>query len=141
MEELPMAQFADDAISDPYSPYKRAVRWLGEDIFMKDPQALNGLSLAQWMNMLQIPSLGNPMQAYFLPSLSTSLQDVDSMLQIPSLGNSMQAYFLPSLSTSLQDVAGTDLSPLLGFAASQINQQNGLQFNTQMPSRSVQQLE
>ncbi|GAB2222916.1 hypothetical protein Drorol1_Dr00017047 [Drosera rotundifolia] len=103
----------DDDMSDLYSPFKRAVPWLGEDNFMKDPQALGGLSLAQWMNMQQNPSLGN----------------------------SMQANFLPSLSTSLQNVPGTDLSRQLGFAASQINQQNGLQFNSQMPSQSVQQLD
>ncbi|KAL9250269.1 Auxin response factor 5-like protein [Drosera capensis] len=103
----------DDDMSDLYSPFKRAVPWLGEDIFMKDPQALSGLSLSQWMNMQQNPSLGN----------------------------SMQVNFLPSLSTSLQNVPGTDLSRQLGFAASQINQQNGLQFNSQMPSQSVQQLD
>ncbi|XP_076917907.1 auxin response factor 19-like [Bidens hawaiensis] len=49
--------------------FKRTMPWLGEDMSMKDP----GLSLAQWMNMQQNPSLANQIQPGFLNPLAGSV--------------------------------------------------------------------
>ncbi|GAB2276145.1 hypothetical protein Dimus_010882 [Dionaea muscipula] len=104
---------ADDDMSDLDSPFKRAMPWLGDDIFIKDPHALSGLSLVQWMNMQQNPPLGS----------------------------SIQPNLLSSLSTTLQNVPGADLSRQLGFAAPQLHQRNNLQFTSPRPVQPVQQLD
>lgn len=90
--------------------------WLGDDFGMKDPtQAMPGLSLVQWMNMQQNPSLSNSMQQNYMSSLPSSV---------------------------LQNLAGPDMSRQLGLPSAQIPQQNTLQFNnTQRPNQSVQQLD
>ncbi|XP_028096028.1 auxin response factor 19-like isoform X3 [Camellia sinensis] len=92
--------------------FKRTMPWLGDDMYMKDPQSLPGLSLVQWMNMQQNPSLGNSLQPNYLHSLSGSV---------------------------LQNLAGADLTRQLGGLPSpQIPQQNNLQFNTQKPTQQTQ---
>ncbi|KAL8223525.1 hypothetical protein R6Q57_019000 [Mikania cordata] len=50
--------------------FKRTLPWLGEDMSMKDP---GGLSLAQWMNMQQNPSMANQIQPGYLNSLAGSV--------------------------------------------------------------------
>lgn len=91
--------------------------WLGDDFGMKDPQALPGLSLVQWMNMQQNPSLANSIQPNYMHSLSGSV---------------------------LQSLAGADLSRQLGMPGVQVPQQNNLQFNGQrqpQPSQHLDQLQ
>lgn len=88
--------------------------WLGDDLSMKDPHALSGLSLMHWMNMQQSPSFANSVQPNYMPNLSNSV---------------------------LQNLSGTDLSRQLGFSAPQMAQLNNLQFNTQRPAQQAQQLD
>lgn len=104
----------DDESSDLENLFKRTMPWLGDDICMKDPQALPGLSLVQWMNMQHNPSLANSIQPNYMQSLSGSL---------------------------MQNFAGTDLSRQLGLSAAQIPQQNNLQFNGQRPPQQSQQFD
>ncbi|WCJ34678.1 Auxin response factor 19 [Euphorbia peplus] len=104
----------DDESADLDNLFKKTMPWLGDDIFMKDPQSLPGLSLVQWMNMQQNPSLANPMQPNFMQSLSGSV---------------------------LQNLAGADLSCQLGLSAPQLSQPNNLQFNTQRLPQQAQQLD
>ncbi|WOL11063.1 hypothetical protein Cni_G19823 [Canna indica] len=63
MEKITMAQFADDESSKMENIFKRAMPWLGEEIFIKDSQMQNtilpGLSSVQWMNMQPNSSLAN----------------------------------------------------------------------------------
>ncbi|XP_057980664.1 auxin response factor 19-like isoform X2 [Malania oleifera] len=93
--------------------FKRTMPWLGDDICVKDPQALPGLSLVQWMNMQQNSSI-----------------------------NSIQPNYMNSLSGSvLQNLAGADLSRQLGLSAPHILQQNNLQLNAQRQPQQVQQHE
>ncbi|PSS36364.1 Auxin response factor like [Actinidia chinensis var. chinensis] len=94
----------DDEFSDLDNLFKRTMPWLGDDMYMKDPQSLPGLSLAQWMNMQQNSSLGNSLQPNYLHSLSGSI---------------------------LQNLAGS-------LPATQIPQQNNIQFNTQKPIQQAQ---
>ncbi|CAI9780302.1 unnamed protein product [Fraxinus pennsylvanica] len=101
----------DDDLSDPDNLFRRTMPWLGDDFGTKDPQALHGLSLVQWMNMQQNPSLANSMQPNCLNPLSSSI---------------------------LQNFSGADLSHQLGFPAPQ---HNNLQFNTPRPTQPVQQLD
>ncbi|XP_016515513.2 auxin response factor 19 isoform X1 [Nicotiana tabacum] len=100
----------DDDCSDLDGLFKRTMPWLGDDFGMKDPQGLPGLSLVQWMNMQQNPSMPQP---NYLHSLSGSvLQNVGS---------------------------GADLSRQLGLpAAPQLPQHNTLQFGTQRPNQQGQ---
>uniref|UniRef100_A0A5B7B738 Auxin response factor n=1 Tax=Davidia involucrata TaxID=16924 RepID=A0A5B7B738_DAVIN len=88
----------DDESLDFENLFKRTMPWLSDDICMKDP---HGLSLFQWMNMQQNPSLTNSIQPNYLHSLSGSV------------------------------LAGADLTRQLGLPAPQISQQNNLQFNAQ----------
>ncbi|KAL3332096.1 hypothetical protein AABB24_032618 [Solanum stoloniferum] len=105
----------DDDCSDLDGLFKRTMPWLGDDFGMKDPQGLPGLSLVQWMNMQQNPSLANSVQPNYLHSLSGSV---------------------------LQNVGcGADLSRQLGLPAPQLPQQNTLQFGSQRPTQQVQQLD
>lgn len=102
----------DDDYSDLDGLFKRTMPWLGDDFGMKDPQGLPGLSLVQWMNMQQNPSLANSMQPNYLHSLCGSV---------------------------LQNVGGgADLSRQLGLPAPQ---QNTLQFGSQRPTQQGQQLD
>ncbi|PSS20727.1 Auxin response factor like [Actinidia chinensis var. chinensis] len=81
----------DDEFSDLDNLFKRTMPWLGDDMYMKDPQSLPGLSLVQWMNMQQNPSLGNSLQPNYLHSLSgLVLQNLAGSLpetQIPQQNN------------------------------------------------------
>ncbi|RVW88815.1 Auxin response factor 5 [Vitis vinifera] len=105
----------DDESSDLENLFKRTMPWLGDDICMKDPQAVHGLSLVQWMNMQQNPPLGNSAQPNYMHSLSGSV---------------------------MQNLAGADLSRQLGLSAPQIPQQSNLQFNNaQRPPQQVPQLD
>ncbi|KAL3534980.1 hypothetical protein ACH5RR_003441 [Cinchona calisaya] len=104
----------DDDLSDLDNLCKRTMPWLGEDFGMKDPHAFSGLSLVQWMNMPQNPSLANAAQPNYLNSLPGSV---------------------------IQNIAGGDLSRQLGLSATQVPQQNTLQFNSQRPAQQPQQLD
>ncbi|PIN15199.1 hypothetical protein CDL12_12156 [Handroanthus impetiginosus] len=104
----------DDDPSDLDHLFRRTMPWIGDDFGLKDPQALPGLSLVQWMNMQQNPTLANAMQPNYMSSLSSSV---------------------------LQNLAGADISRQLGLPATQIPQQNNLQFNAQRPTQTVQQLD
>ncbi|KAL0308329.1 UNVERIFIED_CONTAM: Auxin response factor 19 [Sesamum radiatum] len=104
----------DDDSSDLDNLFRRTMPWLGDDFGLKDPQALPGLSLVQWMNMQQNPSLANQMQPNYMSSLSSSV---------------------------LQNLAGTDISRQLCLPATQLPQPNNLQFNAQRPTQPVQQLD
>ncbi|KAE8125982.1 hypothetical protein FH972_020740 [Carpinus fangiana] len=104
----------DDESSELDNLFRRTMPWLGDDICMKDPQALPGLSLVQWMNMQQNPSLANSMQPNYMHSMSGSV---------------------------LQSLTGADLSRQLGLSAPQIPQSNNLQFNSQRLPQQAQQLD
>ncbi|KAL2250952.1 auxin response factor 19 [Sesamum indicum] len=104
----------DDDSSDLDNLFRRTMPWLGDDFGLKDPQALAGLSLVQWMNMQPNPSLANQMQPNYMSSLSSSV---------------------------LQNLAGTDISRQLCLPGTQLPQQNNLQFNAQRPTQPVQQLD
>ncbi|KAF9617866.1 hypothetical protein IFM89_039085 [Coptis chinensis] len=109
---------ADDE-SDLENLFKRTMPWLGEDICIKDPQSqtaiMPGMSLAQWMNMQQNPSLGN---------------------------STMQPDYMRSLNGPvMQNLAAADLSRQLGLLGPQALQQNNLQFNAQRPPQQAQQLD
>lgn len=82
--------------------------WIGDEFSMKD-----GLSLVQWMNMQQNPSLANTMQSNYLQSLSGPV---------------------------MQNLAGGDISRQLGLQP-QMPQPNNIQFNTQRLPQQAQQLE
>ncbi|KAL4614230.1 hypothetical protein ACB092_07G039400 [Castanea dentata] len=102
----------DDESSDLDNLFRRTMPWIGDDICMKDPQALHGLSLVQWMNMQQNPSLANTVQPNYMHSMSGSV---------------------------LQNLSGTDLSRQLGLSAPQIPQTNNMQFNCQRLPQQAQQ--
>ncbi|XP_073273548.1 auxin response factor 19-like [Primulina huaijiensis] len=104
----------DDDSSDLDNIFRRTMPWLGDDIGMKDPQALPGLSLVQWMNMQQNSSLSNSVQPNYMNSLSSSV---------------------------VQNLAGTDISCLTGVPTNQISQPNNIQFSTSRPTQSVQQVD
>ncbi|XP_042055407.1 auxin response factor 19-like [Salvia splendens] len=104
----------DDEAPDLDSIFRRTMPWLGDDFGMKEPQALPGLSLAQWMNMQQSPSLANSMQPNYMNQLSGSV---------------------------LQNLTGADISRQLGMPGAQIPQQNNLQFNAQRQTQPAQQLD
>ncbi|KAF3971515.1 hypothetical protein ACB098_07G030500 [Castanea mollissima] len=102
----------DDESSDLDNLFRRTMPWIGDDICMKDPQALHGLSLVQWMNMQQNPSLANTVQPNYMHSMSGSV---------------------------LQNLSGTDPSRQLGLSAPQIPQTNNMQFNCQRLPQQAQQ--
>ncbi|KAL2626513.1 hypothetical protein AAZV13_07G114900 [Glycine max] len=104
----------DDELSDFDNIFKRTMPWLGDDMCMKDPQGLPGLSLAQWMNMQQNPALANSLQPNYAPSLSGSI---------------------------LQNIPGADISRQLGFSAPQISQSDNVALNTQRLLQTAQQLD
>ncbi|KAL8488275.1 hypothetical protein ACS0TY_024520 [Phlomoides rotata] len=102
----------DDDSSDLDNMFRRTMPWIGDDFGLKDQQgALPGLSLVQWMNMQQNPSMPPSMQPNYMNSLSSSM---------------------------LQNLAGNDISRQLGLPPTQIPQSNNMQFN---PPRSTQQLD
>ncbi|XP_027357893.1 auxin response factor 19-like [Abrus precatorius] len=104
----------DDELSDFDSLFKRTMPWLGDDMCMKDPQGLPGLSLAQWMNMQQNPALASSLQPNYVPSLTGSV---------------------------LQNLPGADISRQLGFSSPQISQSNNVAFNAQRLLQTAQQLD
>ncbi|XP_050373056.1 auxin response factor 19-like [Argentina anserina] len=105
----------DDESSDLDNLFKRTMPWLGDDMCMKDPQVLPGLSLVQWMNMQQNSSLAGSMQPnYMHPPFSGSV---------------------------MQNLTGVDLSRQMGLSAPQIPQPNNLQYNAQRLPQQVQQLD
>ncbi|KAF5725939.1 auxin response factor 2 family protein [Tripterygium wilfordii] len=103
----------DDDSSD-LNIFKRTMPWIGDDIGMKDPQSLPGLSLVQWMNMQQNQSFANSMQPSYMHTLSGSI---------------------------LQNLPEADLSRQLGLAAPQMSQMNNLQFNAQRLPQQAQMLD
>lgn len=80
---------ADDDAYDLDNVFKRTMPWIGDDFGVKDSQSLPGLSLVQWMNMQQNPSLANAMQSSYMHSLPGSiLQNLNGGLsQIPQQNN------------------------------------------------------
>lgn len=88
--------------------------WLGDDMCMKDPQGLPGLSLVQWMNMQQNSALSSSLQQNYVPSLSGSV---------------------------LQNLPGADISRQLGFSSPQISQPHNATFNAQRLLQTAQQLD
>ncbi|XP_072977544.1 auxin response factor 19-like [Typha angustifolia] len=108
----------DDETSEMENLFKRAMPWLGEEICIKDSQTQNtimpGLSLVQWMNMQQNPSLANTtMQSEYLRSLTGPV---------------------------MQNLGATDLSRQLGLQA-QFLQQNNMQFNAARLPQQTQQID
>ncbi|KAG9134692.1 hypothetical protein Leryth_001019 [Lithospermum erythrorhizon] len=102
---------------DPYDPdnlFKMTMPWLGDDFGTKNPSALPGLCLAQWMNMQQNPSLASLTQPNSLHSLPGSV---------------------------IQNLNASEVSRQLGVASPQISQQNNLQSNNQSQTQEVQQLD
>lgn len=95
---------ADEDPSDFDNLFKRTMPWLGDDVCMKGPQALPGLSLVQWMNMQQNPVLSSSLQPNYMQSLSGSV---------------------------LQNLPGADIARQLGFCAPQISQSSNVAFNPQ----------
>ncbi|XP_061362053.1 auxin response factor 19-like [Gastrolobium bilobum] len=104
----------DDDPSDFDNLFKRTMPWLGDDMCMKDPQGLPGLSLVQWMSMQQNPALASSLQPNYVPSISGSV---------------------------LQNLPGADISRQLGFSAPQISQSNNLAFNAQRLLQTSQQVD
>ncbi|KAK4760163.1 hypothetical protein SAY87_023294 [Trapa incisa] len=98
----------DDEFMDLDSLFKRTMPWLGDDMGLKEPQSLPGLSLMQmqWMNMQQNSTMVNSMQTGYMNSLPGSV---------------------------LQNFPGTDLSRQLGFSAPQMGAPNNIQFNAPKP--------
>lgn len=88
--------------------------WLHDDFSMKEQHAIPGLSLVQWMNMQQNPSLTHITQPNYLHSLSGS---------------------------ALQNLAAGNPTGQLGLPGQQISLQNNIQFNSQMPGQYMQQLD
>ena len=109
-----MFTFADDDPSDFDNLFKRTMPWLGDDMCMKDPQGLHGMSLVQWMNMQQNPALANSLPPNYVPSLSGSV---------------------------MQNLPGADISRQLGFSTPQIPQSNNVAFNAQRLLQTAQQLD
>lgn len=101
----------DDETSDLDPLFKRTMPRLGDDMYMKDPQSLPGLSLVQWMNMQQTPPVA---QQNYINSLSGS---------------------------TLQNLMGADPARQLGLPPSQIPMQNIIQFNGQKQSQHQPQLD
>ncbi|XP_028759385.1 auxin response factor 19 [Neltuma alba] len=95
---------ADEDPSDFDNLFKRTMPWLGDDACMKDPQALSGLSLVQWMNMQQNPALSSSLQPSYMQSFSGSV---------------------------LQNLPGADIARQLGFCSPQISQSSNVTFNPQ----------
>lgn len=81
---------------------------------MKDPQALPGLSLVQWMNLQQNPSLANSVQPNYMNSFPGSV---------------------------LQNLAGADTFRQLGFSSPQMPQASSIQFNAHRLPLPAQQLD
>ncbi|CAI0387213.1 unnamed protein product [Linum tenue] len=104
----------DNDSSDLDGIFKRSMPWLGDDI-LNDPQSLPGLSLVQWMNMQQNPSLANSMQQNYMQSMPGSV--------LPNLG-------------------AADISRQLGLSASsQILQPNNFQLTSPRLPQQGQQLD
>ncbi|KAF7820565.1 auxin response factor 19-like isoform X1 [Senna tora] len=104
----------DDDPSDFDNLFKRTMPWLGDDMCMKDPQAIPGLSLVQWMNMQQNPALSSSLQPNYVQSLPGSV---------------------------LQNLPGADIARQLGFSNPQISQSNNVAFNPQRLLQTAQQLD
>ncbi|PIN02116.1 hypothetical protein CDL12_25371 [Handroanthus impetiginosus] len=75
----------DDDSSDLDSLFRRTMPWLGDEFGLKDPQALPGFSLVQWMNMQQNPSMQpnymNPLPSSLLQNLVGG--DISRQLGLP----------------------------------------------------------
>ncbi|KAJ1269183.1 hypothetical protein BS78_07G190800 [Paspalum vaginatum] len=108
----------DEDSSEMDNIFKRTMPWFGEEIYKKDLNTQNslgpGLSLAQWMNMQQNPSLA---------------------------GTLMQPELLNSLAGKpVQTLTAADLSRQISFQP-QFLQQNNIQFNTSLlPPQQTEQL-
>lgn len=104
----------DDDLSDFDNLFKRMMPWPGDDICMKDPQSLPGLSLVQWMNMQQNPALSSSLQPNYVQSLSGS---------------------------ALQNLPSADIARQLGFCAPQISQSSNAAFSPQRLLQTPQQVD
>ncbi|XP_010541969.1 PREDICTED: auxin response factor 19-like [Tarenaya hassleriana] len=103
----------DNDLTDMDHMFKRAMPWLGDNFLLRDSQGLPGLSLVQWMNMRQNPTLSHSLQSDYLHSLSGS---------------------------TLPNFTGSDLSRLqFGFSPPQIAQPSSSDFTQRLP-QPVQQV-
>ncbi|CAL9175464.1 unnamed protein product [Musa hybrid cultivar] len=106
----------DDESSEMENIFKRAMPWLGEETCIKDSETqstvMPGLSLVQWMNMQQNPSLAS---------------------------QTLQTEYLCSLAGPVRNLGTTDLSWPLGLQASKLQQAN-MQFNASRMSQQVEEL-
>lgn len=103
---------ADNEPSDFDNILKRAIPGFGDNICMKDPQPLPGLSLVQWMNMQQNSAVSSSLQPSYMHSLPGSI---------------------------LQNLPGGDIPSQPGCSAAQISQSNNA-FNSQRLPQTSQQL-
>ncbi|PWA37593.1 Aux/IAA-ARF-dimerization [Artemisia annua] len=65
----PRQAMLGDESADLDNLFKRTMPWIGEDMSMKD----HGMSLVQWMNMQQNPTLANQIQPGYLNPLAGSI--------------------------------------------------------------------
>ncbi|KAL8222937.1 hypothetical protein R6Q57_020336 [Mikania cordata] len=111
----------DDDSADLDNLYKRTMPWLGDDISNKD----SGLSLAQWMNLQQSPSLANRIQPNCLNPLSGSVLLNYGAPQMTSQNNlqfNSQRSTMP-LNPPQTLPQATPMSPLASLMQSQAQQQ------------------
>jgi hypothetical protein len=106
--------FADDELFNVSNLFKSTMPWIGDDMSMKDPQAFPGMSLAQWMNIQQNPTLASSLQQNHVPSMSGSV---------------------------LHNLPGADIAHQLGFSTQQISQSNNVAFNAPGILQTPQQLD
>ncbi|KAL8040057.1 hypothetical protein ABFX02_10G075400 [Erythranthe guttata] len=135
----------DDESSDLDNLFRRTTPWIGDDFGVKDPQAaLPGLSLVQWMNMQQNPSLANSMQQQQQPSymnMSSSLPG--SVLQ--NFGGAGQMGLLPAtqipqqFNTQRPTLPGQNLDPLSSIVQPQPQPHQQLTDGTQPRQNSISQ--
>ncbi|KAK2439281.1 hypothetical protein P8452_34794 [Trifolium repens] len=104
----------DDELFNVSNLFKSTMPWLGDDMSMKDPQAFPGMSLAQWMNIQQNPTLASSLQQNHVPSMSGSV---------------------------LHNLPGADIAHQLGFSTQQISQSNNVAFNAPGILQTPQQLD
>ncbi|KAK7399049.1 hypothetical protein VNO78_10224 [Psophocarpus tetragonolobus] len=94
--------------------FKSTVPWLGDDMCVKDPHALPGLSLVQWMNIQQNPALSSSLLPNYVPSMSGLV---------------------------LQNLPGTDIANQVVFSTPQISQSINVSVDAHNILQTSQQLD
>ncbi|KAK7358466.1 hypothetical protein VNO77_00394 [Canavalia gladiata] len=100
--------------SDFNNLFKSTVPWFGDDMCIKDPQALPGLNLVQWMNIQQNPALASSLQPNYASSMSGSV---------------------------LQNLPAAETANQLGFSTPHISQSHDVSFDAQKILRTSHQLD